>query len=78
MAPTTVALRVRPETRERLKALARRRSTTAVDALDEIVGKAYEEQLLAEMAEGAAASAELPEVRDWDALADDGLDTAGA
>lgn len=73
MAPTTVALRVRPETRERLKALAQRRSATAVDTLDELVAAAYEQQLVAEMREGAAQSADLPEVQDWDALAGDGL-----
>ncbi|MGE4425555.1 MAG: hypothetical protein AB7G37_03775 [Solirubrobacteraceae bacterium] len=74
MSSSTVVVRVRPETRDRLKVLAERRATTAVEALDRIVAREYEAVLLAEMVEGMAQSADDPELVAWDQTVGDGLD----
>lgn len=67
MASATVVLRVHPETRDRLKALAEASATTGAETLDRLVAREYEEALLAEMIEGMEQSYADPDLLAWSA-----------
>jgi predicted DNA-binding protein len=77
----TATIRVRPETRERLKRLSQDRGLSTPDLLDSLVRRAEDDQLLAEheaamtriMADPAQAASYRSELSDWDATLQDGL-----
>jgi predicted DNA-binding protein len=62
MATETTTIRVPTQTRDQLKALARRRGESASDVVSKLVGAADEETLLAEAAAGFERLAGNPEV----------------
>lgn len=80
MAATTT-IRVRPETRERLKRLSRDRGVSTPDFLESLVRRAEDEQLLADheaaleriMTDPEQAASYRSELSAWDGTLRDGL-----
>ena len=77
----TATIRVRPETRERLKRLGRDRGLSTPDLLDSLVRGAEDDQLLVAheaamdrtMADPEQAESYRSELRAWDGTLQDGL-----
>jgi hypothetical protein len=78
---TTTTIRVRTETRERLKRLSRHRGVSTPDFLDSLVRQAEDDQLLADheaamdriMADPGQAESYRAELSAWDGALRDGL-----
>jgi hypothetical protein len=67
-------MRVRRETRDRLREISDYHRESGVQTLDRLVGRAYDELLLAQMVEGLSDPTVDADTAEWGGVAGDGLD----